>query len=325
MEKENSSQQKEENLVALILRPQDKGWIMGEDWEVRVSYLLTLADLKSMIEEQKGISRHRIQLRLKGKVLVPNRENWTLRRTGIYDGYMVMVEPTLSGSWYWNPYEYYADKLLNTVQVEIANANNKRMNIVDLSAKVVCPPIVKTSLRVFLRKYPEHIHIHVDTTNNLMWVSRPQYAGQLPSFDSNPVELGSIEYFEPEPFDWEAHADIDDMYKLEAFEALNATATVSATAVPESAESTEAVAADGDENATASEGGDGKDDEAAGEGDASADSVPAGEGHTVVLGDGKDDGSAPAVADKPAVQPATEDDAIPLAESKRNEGDEVVH
>lgn len=300
----DSSQKKEENLVALVLRPQDKGWIMGEDWDVRVSYLLTLADLKAMIEEHKGISRHRIQLRLKGKVLVPNRENWTLRRTGIYDGYMVMVEPTLSGSWYWNPYDYYADKLLKAVHDEIENTINKRMNIVDLSAKVACPPIVKTSLRVFLRKYPEHIHIHVDTTNNLMWVSRPQYASQLPSFDPNPVELGSIEYFEPEPFDWEAHADIDDMYKLEAFESM-AAASATAAAVP--------AAEGGDEDA-------GHGDASEGDGEAAADDASAG-GDTAGGGDVPDDNDAVAAVDKtiPVGSSAPAAAAIPVSEEGAEE------
>eukprot|EP01034_Spumella_vulgaris_P033370 gene33370-41181_t len=40
---------------------------MGEDWEVIVSYFMTLNDLKVYVEEHRGISRHRMQFRLKGK------------------------------------------------------------------------------------------------------------------------------------------------------------------------------------------------------------------------------------------------------------------
>jgi hypothetical protein len=37
-------------------------------------------------------------------------------------------------------------------------------------------------------------------------------------FDPQPVELGFIQYYQPEEFDWKAFADIDDMLKLEVFD-----------------------------------------------------------------------------------------------------------
>ena len=63
---------------------------------------------------------------------------------------MIQVEPTLSGSWYWNDYDYYAEQVLTAVQEEIAIAGG-RVILSSIEEKIFMPNPIKTSLRVFLR------------------------------------------------------------------------------------------------------------------------------------------------------------------------------
>jgi hypothetical protein len=105
--------------LTLVIRPKDKEWIMGDDWQIRIDSLSTLNDLRQYIEENNpnrvNISRHRIQLRLKQKVPSPSRDLWTLRKLGVFEGTVIGVEPTMSGSWFWHDYDYYASKTIDEV------------------------------------------------------------------------------------------------------------------------------------------------------------------------------------------------------------------
>lgn len=207
------------NLVAITLRPMNKNWVMGEDWVVDFHNLVTIVDIRAFIEKERGISRHRIQLRLKGKVLAKNREIWTLRRLGIYDGYTIQVEPTLSGSWLWEPREYYINKLMtditDIINTTAAATGCGRINLKDLNSKIQPPPCFTCSLRVFLRQYPEKFYIHKDTTDGDMWVHLTTRPFQLPTFGNFSVEIGTFQYYKPKPYNWAANKDIDDMYKIE--------------------------------------------------------------------------------------------------------------
>lgn len=208
------------NLVSITLRPADKGWVMGEDWVVDFHNLTSIVGIREYVEKLRGISRHRIQIRLKGKVLPPNREIWTLRRLGIYDGYMMLVEPTLSGAWLWEPQQYYIDKLIREVSAivesSVAGTVHGRISLTNLNAKIKPPPCIKCSLRVFLRQYPEHFYIHTDTTDNTLWVHLSKRLYHMPTFSNLSVEIGTFQYFKPKRFDWNAYKEIDDMYKVES-------------------------------------------------------------------------------------------------------------
>jgi hypothetical protein len=207
------------NLVLIALRPVNKDWVMGEDWMVDLHNSMTLQGIRGYIEEHRGISRHRIQLRMKGKVVPANRESWTIRRLGFYDGYLIQVEPTLSMAWMWNPIEWYHEKLLSEVCEIVTNTvtptGTGRINLKELSAKIQPPPCIKTSLRVFLRKYPERVYIHTDVTDGSLWVHCVTRPYQLPTFGNFSVEIGTFPYFKPKYYNWAANKDIDDMYKIE--------------------------------------------------------------------------------------------------------------
>jgi hypothetical protein len=83
--------------------------------------------------------------------------------------------------------KYYIDKLLNQITLAIRD-NNGCITIEEISAKVPCPPILKSSsLRIFVKKYPDRIQMHTDTTTNIIWIqekkkSKGIISGGLPSF-----------------------------------------------------------------------------------------------------------------------------------------------
>lgn len=207
------------NMVSVTLRAVDNGWVMGVDWIVDFHNLMTMGEIRTYVEQYRGISRHRIQLRLKGKVLPANREIWTLRRMGIYDGYTILIEPTIIGGWLWEPKEYYANKLLDEVCEIVTNTvtpnGSGRINLKVLNEKIKPPPCIKSSLRVFLRQYPERIYIHTDTSENELWVHVTKRPFQLPTFGTFSVEIGTFPYYKPKRFDWAGNKEIDDMYKIE--------------------------------------------------------------------------------------------------------------
>eukprot|EP01031_Cornospumella_fuschlensis_P031637 gene31637-38236_t len=186
--------------VTLVLRPMQGNWVMGDDWEVERSYNSTFLELKEYIEEEKGINRHRIQVRLKGKVVVPNREKWQLRRLGITSGMLILIEPTMNGSWYWNPYSYYRDKLLLDVEA-IIDQHEGRLLLSRLNDLITCPPPITTSLRVFLRTYPERIHIYTNIGDNTMYVSRAKGLLQPPTFTLLNPNLGFFQHFKTDVSD----------------------------------------------------------------------------------------------------------------------------
>ena len=206
--------------VELIIRPVDGEWSMGDDWVVSYPYSKTLNDIKAYIEEEKGISQHRIQLRLKGKIIPSNRENWTVRRYGIYDGYIVQVEPTLTGSWLWHDLDYYAEKLLSEVIEEIRKTECGSIQLSELDGLVKVPPCFPISLRVFLRRYPERIFIHTDTSEDIMWVQEPARPLQLPTFSNINIQIGRFKHYQPPKFNWSNYKDVDDMYQVDDFAAL---------------------------------------------------------------------------------------------------------
>jgi hypothetical protein len=203
--------------VQLILKPVNQGWEMGEDWEVFRPFASTMYDLRVMIEEEKGINRNRIMLRLKGKILQPARDKWTLRRLGLYDGYVIQVEPTMSGSWWWHPLPHYIDKFIHELEDFLDRQAEGGIYLSDMIPQIAIPPPIKQSLRVFLRMYPDHFHIYCDVRKNTFWVRRTQRLLEVPVFERYPHYLGKIKQFEMPDFDWDSYRDIDDKYNTEVF------------------------------------------------------------------------------------------------------------
>lgn len=151
------------------------------------------------------------------------KERWTLRKYGIYDNYTVQIEPTMKGSWWWHDHAHYAEELLKTVEKIIDEEPDKGIFLKDLMEKVsMPPPLSKTSLRVFLRTYPDRIHMYLDTSAELgtIWLRRVKEPVDLPVFYPFPHSLGYTKQFEPDPFDWDAYKDVDDKYDVSQWEDL---------------------------------------------------------------------------------------------------------
>ena len=77
----------------LKIRPKDGEWIMGEDWEIAIPTDSTIPALKKFIQDHKGISVHRQQIRMEstGKYHPPIRDKWTLRRLNVMQGSVLCV------------------------------------------------------------------------------------------------------------------------------------------------------------------------------------------------------------------------------------------
>lgn len=203
--------------VTLILKPMNEGWSMGEDWEIARPLSSTMYDLRVLIEETRGINRHRIMLRVKGKIFPPARDKWTFRRLGLYDGFVIQVEPTMSGTWWWHPKQHYIDKFIKELEDFLDQQPEKGIFLTEMIPQISIPPPIKQSLRIFLRMYPDHFNIYYDVRKNTMWIRRTQSVLQLPIFERFPHYLGNIKQFELPDFNWEDYKDIDDKYATEEF------------------------------------------------------------------------------------------------------------
>jgi hypothetical protein len=203
--------------ITVIIRPFCGEWQMGEDWPITLSYMSTFVDLKLYIEDEKGISAHRMQIKLKGKLLTATREKWTLRRMGVYDGYVIHLEPTFPESWWWNDYSYYVELLLAQIEKAIDD-NGGGIFFSDLLPLVQIPMPIKVSLKVFIRSYPERLHVHCNTVEGTYWIETAKTAIELPTFSTYPHNLGKFPYAVLPPFDWDSYKDIDDKYKIEQIE-----------------------------------------------------------------------------------------------------------
>ena len=98
-----------------------------------------------------------------GKMIPPTKEGWGLRRFAIGDGSVVVVEPTIEGAWFAHDQEYYVKRFVSEIRDAIEAAGGV-MSYSKLNSLVKVPPVFPTTLRVFLRKYPEHFYIHTDTS-----------------------------------------------------------------------------------------------------------------------------------------------------------------
>lgn len=252
--------------MSIIIRPVDPNnnpalhrtfnqpsWIMGEDMSMDVNPLLSIKDLRGEIEKEKCridtdaaegshvfVSRHRMQLRVNGKAIVPSKENWTLRRFGVYEGMILQVnvlsspiaililmlmflqvEPTISGDWYWHPFEYYEDQFMEKVLRSIRSSSTMPLSLSELGAMVgaLPPPLRHGDLKAFLRRYPEKVHLLCDSSGfaSEYWVRETPHPFAGPIFCEFPADVGCVRRFDPAPFDWEAYQDVDDMLKEETW------------------------------------------------------------------------------------------------------------
>eukprot|EP01038_Epipyxis_sp_PR26KG_P007279 gene7279-9921_t len=251
---------KQETYITLIIRPQEKWknkpgfWIMGDDWIIERPDLSNIIELREFIEKEKGISRHRQQLRIKDKLIVPSKEVWNLRRIGLFDNSVICLEPTLSGAWLWNSIEFYNEQLILTIQKAIELSEKKRILLQNIESQIDIPPPIKCSLRVFIRKYPDRIHMYTNTETNEIWLdlvkgwitynkhlqnnnsknknknniikddhrkhsklNENQFCYyHLPTFNSMPMDVGiENNFYKHNPsFNWDDYEDIDDMKQL---------------------------------------------------------------------------------------------------------------
>ena len=183
-----TKEERSEGFLTLYLRPVDGNWVMGEDEKMEVGLAGPVFAILEKIAQKHGMSPHRIRLRPMGGEKTPllpqSRYDWKLRRLGLEDFGLYQVEPTIPGGWVWHPMEYYIEKFNNDL-VHTIRGYGGCMAVEELAKKIFVPPIVKTSLRVYMRKYPERFQIHCETTTDRVWVrealSLPKRLSSVPS------------------------------------------------------------------------------------------------------------------------------------------------
>ena len=187
-----TKEERSEGFLTLYLRPVDGNWIMGEDETLEVGLGGPVFTIMEKIAERHGMSPYRIRLRPMGGEKTPllpqSRYSWKLKRLGLEDFGLYQVEPTIPGGWVWHPMEYYLEKF-NHDLIHTIRGYGSCMAIEELAKKVFIPPFIKTSLRVYMRKYPECFQIHCETTTDRVWVREalplPKRLLSLPSSSSS--------------------------------------------------------------------------------------------------------------------------------------------
>ena len=192
---------------------------MGEPLEVEVLLDSNMVQLKALIERKKKISSHRFLLRDKN-MNVPSvtQEKNTFRRLNLSDGYVFTIEPYLSETWLWHEPQWYIDKLIEDIKDVIKADVTKQAPVIRIAEKVIVPMHLRnTSLRVFIRQYPEHFYVNVDTNLSRYWVGivNKKASTQLSTYSDFPCDVGKIVHHKTMPFDWDAHADINDTKRVE--------------------------------------------------------------------------------------------------------------
>ena len=150
--------------LTLFLRPKQGDFIMGDDMEISVPGKFTIFEIQKLIEFKKNINAYRIQIRLPNGQFNPMaKEKWQLKRLGLSNGNVLIVEPTLPGAWTWNSIEWYEEKVLCECEEVIRAGANGIVSLKELQSKVPFPPVFKMTPRVFLRKWPDRVLLHTNT------------------------------------------------------------------------------------------------------------------------------------------------------------------
>lgn len=205
------------NYILIYIHPHlapPSDWAMADPWPVWLPSDFNQFDIADLLQRLKGIPAHRQAYRFKdGETLNIKQEKWAMKRLGIRDNYVLRLEPTLPDSWLWYPKEHYIFKFIDDLKVVIAE-NHGFIKLSEALIKVPLPPIIHSSARVLLRKYPELIHIHIDTTYNEAWIMEKKFDRQPPSFSNMPVTLGYTPRIQLPEFSWSEYLDIDDTKPL---------------------------------------------------------------------------------------------------------------
>ena len=209
--------------VQIILRPVDSGWIMGSDWTLIMKLDASLLDLKKrIVKQKKHISMHRLYLREESsnEIIPEHKLNLTFRRLATSDGKVYLCEPTVPGGWLWNSQLWYEKKVIADIRACLADEPTHRLTVKQLGKMVIFPPFIKYSMQVFVRKFPDELHCHVDTEHSQYWITEANQKDvsvlHLPTYSSYPASIAHIIHHTPDPlFDWEAHADINDTKRVE--------------------------------------------------------------------------------------------------------------
>lgn len=170
--------------MSIILRfeAQDRDWIMGEEFETEVMNNCRLDTLFKLISAEKKIAKKRFTILvppdkryrwangkckdLKGQ----ERADWTVRRLGMFNKMVLQVNPTFPLAWLWHDMLWYEHSYIRLIKEAIDKTPEKVLTLQEIAKTVDKPPPIKDTLRVFLRKWPEHFQLEMNQNANMLRV-----------------------------------------------------------------------------------------------------------------------------------------------------------
>jgi hypothetical protein len=191
--------------ITLFLRPQNQdGWRMHHhDCKLIIHDSIDIHTLRKKINELKPhISPYRIQFKLTTQKLIPDKLfDWSCRRHGLHDEYILTIEPTAFGGWLWNEEQYYIDKCLEDVRAIISSSHSTSstlshhegaMPLDELESRIVLPFFMKYSLRALLRQYTDQFQIIANISTGLVQVALVTEIGAGPVWMTSDIELLAV-------------------------------------------------------------------------------------------------------------------------------------
>lgn len=170
--------------INVKIRPKDREWIMGDDLVLEVNAKeMTLVEFFYLISETKKIPKSRFRLvvssirsfEFRRGVVYDNSNNdrgdWTVKRAGIHSKLILIVQPIFPLAWLWHDIEWYEDNYIDYIREAIISSSNQKLTLQQIAKTTKKPPPIFSSLRCFLRRFPDIFYMEVNQNNGFITVS----------------------------------------------------------------------------------------------------------------------------------------------------------
>uniref|UniRef100_A0A7S3NQ47 Uncharacterized protein n=1 Tax=Aureoumbra lagunensis TaxID=44058 RepID=A0A7S3NQ47_9STRA len=167
-------------ITAVDLDNEGNPWIMGETLEIDINPDAPVQTFLEKIADIKQIDINRMKIIVPpDRVITCEMYELSLRRSGInHQENRVELRPTTPGVWSWHPIDYYEQLYVKELKRVIGNDELSLSEVIQIAKK---PPVLRTSTRVFLRKYPDLFFVSTSLVSNLSTV-RLNTENSLPLF-----------------------------------------------------------------------------------------------------------------------------------------------
>ncbi|KAJ1448789.1 hypothetical protein M885DRAFT_537750 [Pelagophyceae sp. CCMP2097] len=129
-------------VVAIDLDEDGLPWSMGEAHFVLDEVL-----------SAKRLAAQRVRVVVRAAAIEEAQYSIPLCRLGItVKETVIELHPTTPGAWLWHDLDYYEQRLIEEIERHLGH---KEVEVVDLIRQLRRPPVIRSSTRVFLRRWPD--------------------------------------------------------------------------------------------------------------------------------------------------------------------------